>query len=100
MAEITILAGADREILEIYVLLEDFQPGLGDRFSTGLDRTLSLIGSNPGIGPFFRKDIRRMLVKGFPYAAFYTIEPTRIILQAVLDLRQSPEAIRRRLRIS
>lgn len=100
MAEIIILAGAEREILEIYVLLEDFQAGLGDRFSTGLDRTLSLIGSNPGIGPVFRGKIRRVLVKGFPYAVFYEIEPSRIIIQAVLDLRQSPESILRRLQLT
>lgn len=99
MAEIVILAGAEREILETYMLLEDFQKGLGDRFSSCLERTLSLLETHPRIGPVFRGEIRRVLLKGFPYAAFYQIHANRIAIQAVLDLRQSPSAIRRRLRL-
>jgi plasmid stabilization system protein ParE len=97
MAEFIILAGAEREILETYFQLEDFQEGLGARFSKCIDDTLELIGKHPSIGSTFRNPTRRRLVKGFPYAVFYEPTETRIIVHAVLDLRQSPEAILRRL---
>lgn len=96
MAEFLILAGAEREILETYFQLEDFQEGLGARFSRCIDDTLELIERHPSIGSTFRPPTRRRLVKGFPYAVFYEPGDKRIIVHAVLNLRQSPEAILRR----
>ncbi len=97
MVELIILAGAEREILEAYVKLDGFQDGLGERFEQRVEETLSLIVAHPKIGPVFRGETRRRLVRGFPHAIFYEIEPRRIIVHAVLDLRQSPESIIRRL---
>jgi len=39
-----------------------------------------------------------LLVHGFPYGVFYTLEGRRIIISGVMDLRKNPEIIRRRLR--
>ena len=97
MPEIVILAGAENDILELYVRFENIQDGLGDRFALRIDETLAMIGSNPRIGTSFRGEIRRCLVKGFPHGVFYSIEARGIIVQTVLDLRQSPEGILRRL---
>jgi hypothetical protein len=36
-------------------------------------------------------------VRDFPYGIFYDIQPTRIVVCAILDLRQNPEAIRRKV---
>ena len=97
MPEIVILAGAEREILEAYVWLEDLQAGFGDRFALRVEETLSLLKTNPQIGAPFRREIRRRLVRGFPHGIFYTIESRGIIIQTVLDLRQSPDTILRKL---
>jgi hypothetical protein len=45
----------------------------------------------------FREPYRRLLVHGFPYGIFYTIEGHRIIISGVMDLRQDPSKIRQRL---
>jgi plasmid stabilization system protein ParE len=50
------------------------------------------------IAPVFHGSHRRLLVHGFPYGIFYTIEGRRIIVSGVMDLRQDPDVIRRRLR--
>ena len=39
----------------------------------------------------------RLLSKRFPYAAYYDIDVQTIRIWAVLDCRQAPESIRRRL---
>jgi hypothetical protein len=38
-----------------------------------------------------------MLVRDFPYGIFYSVQPSRLIVVAVLDLRQDPETIRRKV---
>jgi hypothetical protein len=42
-------------------------------------------------------DIAEKLVANFPFGIFYSVEGTRIVISAVLDLRQDPDRIRERL---
>lgn len=43
------------------------------------------------------KDFHRGLVSRFPFGIYYKIEGKRIVVFAVLDLRQDPERIQLRL---
>jgi len=97
MHEAVFLAGAEHDLIEYYALYEAINPGLGERFSSSVDEAVGLLCSHPDLGIKFRSQFRRLLVRGFPIGIFYTLEGQRIIIQAVLDLRQSPESIRRRL---
>src|SRR4051812_30513902 len=99
MHEVVILAGAENDVLETYTRYESAQDGLGTQFSDQLEKTFGLISDFPHAGPIFTNNIRRVLVRAFPYGIFYCIEGRRVMVQAVLDLRQSPEAIYRRLGI-
>jgi hypothetical protein len=38
-----------------------------------------------------------MLIRDFPYGIFYQVQATRLVVAAIVDLRQDPEAIRRKL---
>jgi hypothetical protein len=40
----------------------------------------------------------KLLVPDHPYGVFYAVEPSRVVIVAVLDLRQDPKAIEKRLR--
>ena len=46
----------------------------------------------------FHRSYRRLLVPQFPYGVFYSIEASRLIVTAVIDIRQDPQTILRRLR--
>ncbi len=63
-----------------------------------LDAAFGRLRTFPEISPPIHEAHRRLLVHGFPYGIFYTLEGRRIIVAAVMDLRQDPEIIRRRLR--
>jgi Tfp pilus assembly protein PilF len=39
----------------------------------------------------------KMLVKRFPYAVYYDIEDKTVVIHAILDLRQNPLSIEKRL---
>lgn len=95
--DLVVLAAAEREILDTQLTLEEIAAGLGDRFSHRVEEALDHLLQFPALGPVFESPYRRMLVPNFPFAVFYSIEGRRVIVQAVLDIRQDPGAIRRRL---
>lgn len=100
MAEIVILAGAETDVFDAYLYYESIDEDLGESFARQVEHAFARIGEFPEIGAPFENELRRFLVSRFPFGVFYTIEGRRIIIQAVLDLRQSPEQILRRLNIN
>ena len=62
-----------------------------------LEAALTLLRKHPEIAPVYSRAYRRMLIREFPYGVFYQAQPTRIVVAAVMDLRQDPQTIRRRL---
>ena len=98
MAEVVLLSGAEDDALSIYFELFDKSEERAERFSSAVDRSLSDLAQFPEIGMKFEAPFRRKLVPGFyEFGVFYTVEGTRIMVHAILNLRQDPRAIRRRL---
>ncbi len=97
--ELILLARAEAEILETNERLEDAVEGLGQRFCERVEEALDQLVAFPWSGPVFAAPYRRVLVRDFPFGVFYCVEPRRIVVQAVMDLRQNVEDIRRKLRL-
>jgi plasmid stabilization system protein ParE len=97
VADVVILIGAQSDIFDAYLYYDSLDDGLGELFARQVDHALERVSDFPEIGASFMGRIRRLLVPRFPFGLFYTIEGDRIIVQAVLDLRQSPDQILRRL---
>jgi toxin ParE1/3/4 len=96
--ELVFLDAADRDIQSAYEFYESCQEGQGTIFMLHVDAVLTHLRSFPEIGPRYSGPYRRLLIPRFPYGIFYAVEQTRIIICGVLDLRQDPKAIARRLR--
>lgn len=89
--EIVLLQGAQSDLLSIYSLL-------GERTYTRVDKALGILRVFPTAGPsHFGDHIRRLVVSKTPLGIFYTVTGQRVLIAAILDLRQSPESIQRRL---
>ena len=97
MTDLIFLLGAEVDIQSTYSYLDDFQEGRGLVFLQCLDAGLTLLRQHPQIGPEYEAPYRRLLIRRFPVGIFYEAQPGRIVVAAVMDLRQSPEAIKRRL---
>ena len=97
MKELILLLQADVDIQSAFDRYEEYQEGRGEVFLRQLDAALTLLRQHPEIGLVYRLPYRRLLIHDFPYGVFYAVEPSRLIVTAVMDLRQSPEAIRRKL---
>ena len=97
MSELVFLLAADADIQTAYEFYEACQTGRGEIFMRHLDVAFGRLRTHPEVAPVFLGTYRRLLIHGFPYGIFYTLEGRRIIISGVMDLRQEPGTIRRRL---
>lgn len=97
MSELVFLLGSEVDIQSAFNFYEGVQPGLGEIFIGHLEMALSQMKTFPEIAPVFGGFYRRLLVPDFPYGIFYSLEAGRILVVGVLDLRQAPRSIHRRL---
>lgn len=102
--EIVWTLGAEHDLLLIYRQLEAVsdEDDLPLRLlRRPLVEGLELLSQNPLLGRQLvqRSNVRRLLVgPDFRYGVFYVVEQRGILIHALLDLRQDPSLIRRRLR--
>ena len=64
---------------------------------TAVEAYLARIAVFPKIAPLYFHEVRRQVMQRFPYGIFYEPHPTRVLVAAILDLRQDPQKIHRRL---
>lgn len=69
----------------------------GDVFYSAVDRAIARLRRFPESGPVYEPPVRRLVIHGTPFG-FYGVHCSRLAIVAILDLRQDPESIRRRLR--
>jgi toxin ParE1/3/4 len=96
--EVVLLRGAEEDLWSAWEHYEQIQPGLGDGFEGEVQRTLAQIANHPESAPLYAGTFRRILVRRFKHGIFYRVYGQRIVVTAVLGLRQSTETIKRRLK--
>ena len=95
--EVVILEGAESDLFRAYILFEERAIGVGDRFLNAFERAADQLAQFPESAPKVSGPFRRKLIMLYPYGLYYEIAGRRIIVHAVLNLRQNPDLIRRRL---
>jgi plasmid stabilization system protein ParE len=95
--EIFIKPRAELDLLDAFIFYGEQSSGLGEEFIRCVDAKLEFINRYPKACPEMYKDFRRGLISRFPFGIYYKIEEKRIVVFAVLDLRQNPESIQFRL---
>ena len=72
------------------------QLGLGIEFSAEVDDLFSRLHDHPERHALVRKDLRRAIVRRFPYAVYYRVKVDRVVVVAVVHTSRRSEAWRRR----
>ena len=91
--------GAEADVQRLYGQLESLNEGMGDRFYDEILASVRLLEAFPHIGPVVhRGKVRRVLIFNRHYGLFYVVENRGLILHALLDLRQDPRSLLRRLK--
>lgn len=82
------------DVQAAYDYFEDRLAGAGDRFLNRYFATSDRIGLNPEIFSVKFDDYRRALIPKSSFAAYYFVEPERVVIVAVIDARRHPRLIR------
>jgi plasmid stabilization system protein ParE len=69
---------------------EEQKPGLGARFADAIDETLRRIASNPSTFPLVHGEIRRAVVRQFPYGIYFRTHAHDLVIVAVMHGRRHP----------
>ena len=90
---------ADLDVAAAYQWYESERAGLGLRFLDQLGATYDRIVVNPLRYRELESGIRRALLRRFPYAVYFAVEPDVVVVLAVLHVSRNPAEWQRRRRI-
>ncbi|MDO9371814.1 MAG: type II toxin-antitoxin system RelE/ParE family toxin [Gammaproteobacteria bacterium] len=91
------LPPAEEEMFAAAQYYESRAPGLGVDFLAEIKWAIEAMALHPNLGTVIRGQIRRCLVRRFPYGVLYRIEAEGIIVVAVMHLHRRPGYWRNRL---
>lgn len=82
---------ARRELDDATIFLEVQNFGLGRRFRTEILSAVRRIQSFPQAWPIERPDIRKCVIRRFPYKILYSIEADHIFIIAIAHQHRHPD---------
>jgi hypothetical protein len=88
--EIEILNIAESELSEAASYYETKADGLGERFLSEFEEALVEVIENPLAWTEIGANVRRKLIKHFPYGVLFVPQTQKIIVVAVMPLRKRP----------
>ena len=75
---------------------EQQRPGLGGEFAAACHSALALIGAQPHAFRLVHAEVRRVMLRRFPYAIFYRSREAELLVIAVMHERRDPRRWRER----
>ena len=81
---------AERELNDAALYYEHESSGLGFSFLDEVERYIEDIASNPERWPKIRGQVRRRLLRRFPYAILYSVKTHGIRILAIMNLKRRP----------
>ena len=87
---------AEEEISEAAAWYEARASGLSAEFLRALDATVALIEGDPFLHPRVHGQMRRALLRRFPYSLLYSCSEAEIVILACVHWRQNPRRWRSR----
>lgn len=87
---------AELDTLEAATWYDGERRGLGNEFLGELRVTLSRIEEGPARFPIVFREVRRAILRRFPFGVFFVLEAERATVIAVTHLRRHPSAWQQR----
>jgi len=81
---------AERELTDAAAYYHNSSPGLGNSFVDDVERSITQIEEYPESGYLLNRAVRRVLLRRFPYAVMYSVNPGEIRILAIANLKRRP----------
>ena len=88
---------AREEFLAAIDYYNEAEPGLGMAFYSEVEAAIGLIENYPDLWTEIGDNIRRCLVRRFPFAILYSKESRRVFIYAIMHTKREPNYWRNRL---
>ncbi len=88
--QIIVRPEAAREVQQAFDWYQEKTEGLGLEFLRAADACLAGVQRNPLASPIMYQEIRRALLRKFPYILFYIVKEEQIIVLACFHARRNP----------
>lgn len=88
---------AEEEFFQAIQYYEGLEAGLGFDFTTEVRHGVAVVSSYPRAWPKLAGEVRRCLVKRFPYGLLYLETPDGVLLVAVMHLHRHPDYWKHRI---
>jgi plasmid stabilization system protein ParE len=98
MKPVVFLPDAEQEMLQAAVYYESQSSGLGRDYLSEVERAVQAVKESPMTWPIVEGELRRRLVRRFPFGILYRIDPEEIVIIAVAHLRRKPGYWRERIK--
>jgi toxin ParE1/3/4 len=100
MMPISFLPEADQEMIEAALYYHSQSFGLGMDYLSEVEHAVHSIAASPHTWPILQGDLRRRLIRRFPYGVLYRIDPEEIVIVAIAHLRKKPGYWKKRVKKS
>lgn len=94
MIPVVITPEAEQDIAGVYAWYEGEAAGLGEEFVQALEAVWAALTEHPQMYPAVRGEIRRAVVRRFPYLVFYRVFPDVVTVLGVYHAHRRPATIR------
>jgi toxin ParE1/3/4 len=89
---------AEAEVLDAYFYYQQARSGLGKAFVEAVESAVVRIERTPLLHPRVLDDMRRSLLRRFPYAVYYEVLLGHVEVVSILHTRRDPRRWQRRRR--
>jgi toxin ParE1/3/4 len=84
-------SAAQDDLIAAAAYYESQQPALGRRFLVSVQDAINRILVNPYLYPVVYMDVRRCLVRTFPFGIIFRVIKEKIVVLAVMHLHRDPD---------
>jgi plasmid stabilization system protein ParE len=84
---------AKREFDDAISWYQDRREGLGQEFSIAVEQQLEKIALSPNQFACVRGEVRRAVLRRFPYSIYFMVEDERIVVLAIFHARRAPSQL-------
>jgi len=95
---VRITRSAEQDLLQGFAFYERRQEGIGSYFLDSLYAEIDSLALFGGIHPKHDGHLHRALARRFPFAVYYEHQGDEITVIAILDCRQNPASITKRIK--
>ncbi|MBU7586778.1 MAG: type II toxin-antitoxin system RelE/ParE family toxin [Nostoc sp. TH1S01] len=91
MYQLIVSPEAELNIQNGFEWYEQRSSGLGSEFVRAVDSSFALIGRNPLAYPIVYQQVRRLLIRRFPFGVMYVVEEDVITIIACFHVKRDPK---------